>query len=312
MKHAALLLAVWIGPASAVLQAQTHLCRPSEAVRIGGLDPAIVNEASGLDVSPFDQGRLYHINDSGDTGRFFVTALDGRQLRQVRIDGFDPVDTEDLTLGACGEGGGTCLFIADIGDNQGRRPTVEIVLVREQASFPVSVAPERRIRFRYADGPHDAESLAVQPNGDLWILTKTIDLARLRVLPGALFRIPYAAWTEGDGNVLVAERVGELDLPAISSDPLRGSLATAMDLSDDGRKLLVLTYTNAFEFAIDLSSAAPKPASEMVEGVDFEEIPLTQLQQQEAIAYLPDGTGFIYTSEAPGGETPIMRVDCLD
>lgn len=306
MRHTALLLALWLAPAA--LPAQSGLCRPSEAVRLGELDPSQVNEASGLEVSP--AGGLYHINDSGDSGRFFVTSLDGRNLRQVRINGFGPIDTEDLTLGNCGPGGGTCLFIADIGDNEARRPTVEIVLVREQASFPASVEPERRIRFRYEDGPHDAESLALHPNGDLWILTKTIDLARLRVLPGALFRIPYAAWRESDGNVLVAERVGELALPAISSDPLRGSLATAMDISDDGGRLLVLTYTNAFEFALDLASAALPPTAEMVEGVDFREIPLVQLQQQEAIAYLPDGTGFIYTSEGSGGDAPIMRVHC--
>lgn len=304
------MFALWIGLASAGYPAESRLCRPSEAVPIGELDPSRVNEASGLGVSP--TGRLYHINDSGDTGRFFVTTPDGQNLREVRITGFNPVDTEDLTLGICGDSGGICLFIADIGDNQARRPTVEILMVRERASFPSSVEPERHIRFRYPDGPHDAESLALDPDGDLWILTKTIDYAGLRVLPGTLFRIPYAAWTQSEGAVIVAERIGELPLAAISSDPLRGSLATAMDISDDGQRLLVLTYVNAFELGIDLSAGRLKPASEMVKGVDFAEIPLTPLQQQEAIAYLPDGAGFLYTSEAPGGAAPIMRVDCRD
>jgi hypothetical protein len=305
LRHAVLLLALGLAPAT--LPARSGLCRPSEAVRIGQLDPALVNEASGLAASAAE--RLYHINDSGDSGRFFVTTLDGGNMRQVRVEGFDPVDTEDLALGSCGEAGGTCLFIADFGDNNARRPTVEILTVREQTSFPDSVQPERRIRFRYADGPHDAESLAIHPDGDLLILTKTIDLAGLRVPPSGLYRIPYGAWSESGDDVLVAERIGELPLPAISRDPFRGSLPTAMDISADGRKLLVLTYTNAFELPIGLASGL-KPASEMVEGVDFVEIPLTQLRQQEAIAYLPDGGGFIYTSEAPGGEAPIMRVDC--
>jgi len=308
-----LALGIGLGPGSLAFQSTTPCRIWAEPVKAGELDEAYIDEASGLDLSPGDPSRLYHINDSGDSGRFFVTALDGTGTQAVEIDGFDPVDAEDLAVGACGPDGGTCLFVADFGDNQARRATTEIVVVREQSRFPATVAPERRIRIRYPDGPHDAEALALHPNGDLIVLTKVADYARLRAAASVLYRLPYESWSSERPEVEVLERVGEIDLTAISSDPFSGSLPTAMDISDDGRRFLVLTYLNAFEFYLDLSGEALKPAEDMVEGVDYQEIRVTTLEQQESVAYLPSGDGFLYTTEARSSDgIPIMRVACFD
>ena len=84
-----------------------------------------------------------------------------------------------------------------------------------------------------------------------------------------------------------------------------------MDISADGQRMLVLTYLNAFEFYVDLSSSPLKPTSEMVDGVDYQEIEVTALPQQESVAYLPSGEGFLYTTEAGNRSgAPIMRVSC--
>lgn len=278
---------------------------------VGRLDTSYINEASGLAVSGNGSGVLYHINDSGDRGRFFVTAADGGVTGVVDVRGFDPLDTEDLALGRCDHPQGTCLFIADIGDNARRRATTEIVVIPEQPSFPRTVSPWKRIRLRYPDGPRDAESLAVDPEGDLWILTKTADLPALKAAPSILYRLPYERWI-GDGDeVHVVERVGEIDFTAISSDPFAGSLPTAMDITPDGRRLLVLTYLNAFEFYLDPSGIPLKPADEMVRDVDYQEIQITPLEQQESVAYLAGGDGFLYTTEGgnPNG-VPLVRVAC--
>src|SRR5688500_15450277 len=44
----------------------------AKGVEVGLLDP-VINEASGLAVSARYRDRLYHVNDSGDRGRFFIT-----------------------------------------------------------------------------------------------------------------------------------------------------------------------------------------------------------------------------------------------
>ena len=299
------------GSAPAAWQSVVPCSRWGEATVVGALDEAYIDEASGLATSGESGERLFLINDSGDLGRFYVTAADGSRTEVVAIEGFEPVDVEDIARGRCPGGDGSCLFIADIGDNAARRAETEIVVVREQSPFPASVQPERRIRVRYPDGPRDAESVAFHPNGDLIILTKTADYSTLRVAPSILYRLAYERWAQGGGDVQVAERIGELALAAVSSDAFSGSLPTAMDISGDGGRFLVLTYLNAFEFYFDLSEPFSKPAAEMVEGVDYREIPVPALQQQESIAYLPSGRGFLFTTEGGGPEgVPLMRVTC--
>jgi hypothetical protein len=276
---------------------------------VGALDADLVSEASGLEVPGEDADRLYLINDSGDGGRFYVTRGDGSGTRVVTIAGFDPVDTEDMTFGDCGDGD-SCLFIADIGDNDERRAEVEIVVVRLAEPLPDTVTPERRIRMRYPDGPHDAESMALAPNGDLIILTKAPEYATLSARPSVFYRLPYRTWSRSGSDAVIAAPMGELAMAEISSDPFSGSLPTAMDISPDGA-LLVLTYVGAFEFRFDLSAEVP-PAAEMREGEHYREIGLGLPQQQESVAYLPGG-GFVYTTEAgsPGG-VPLVGMACLE
>jgi hypothetical protein len=81
---------------------------------VGELDSALINGASGLAASRAHPGRLYHHNDSGDSGRFFVTDEAGDRARAVTVRGFRPSHVEDMTLRPCGAK--TCLVLGDIGD----------------------------------------------------------------------------------------------------------------------------------------------------------------------------------------------------
>ena len=76
-----------------------EICRQwKDAIRIGELE-AQLEEASGIAASRQFPGRLYHINDSGDTGRFYITGMDGKDTRAVSVIAFEPQDTEALSLG---------------------------------------------------------------------------------------------------------------------------------------------------------------------------------------------------------------------
>jgi hypothetical protein len=256
--------------------AYAQICRQwKDSVRTGELQ-AQLNEASGVAVSRQFPGRMYHINDSGAAGNFYMTGMDGANTRAVRVAGFDPVDTEALSLGPCpGQGQPSCLYIGDIGDNNKRRNSIEIVVVEEVRNFAQPVRPRSRMKLRYPDGPHDAESMAVHPNGTIYILTKE--------RPARLFRV--------NANAAQTELV-----PVTTLNP--DTVPTDMTISDDGTKLLVLTYTDAFEYTMDFKQQ--------------HKISLNLLQQQESVAYLPGSRSFIYTTEQllPGLPQWIMRADC--
>ncbi len=289
--------------------ARGQSCVWDAPVRAGQLDAAVIDEASGLAVSSQFPGRLYHVNDSGDSGRFYVTDTRGAGVRVIDVAGFDPVDTEDLALGPCGSVDGSCLFIADIGDNARVRDTLRIVRVPERERFESPAAALDTIRVRYPDGARDAESIALHPGGDLFIVSKGGRTALPAASPSTIYRLPAEAWVHADGGVHAMERLGEIDFNAIGGDAFSGSLPTAFDISGDGRRFIVLTYVNAFEFYIDLSLGAMPSTEELEPGVDFREIRLFPLRQQESIAYLGPNA-FLYDTEASGGEAPIMRVRC--
>ena len=256
--------------------ADAQLCKQwSEAVRIGELQVQLT-EASGLAASRQFPGRLYHINDSGETGKFFITGMDGKDTRSVRINDFEPEDTEALSLGPCpGKDQISCLYIGDIGDNDVKRKSIEIVVVDEVRNFSPTVKARSRLKLLYPDGPHDAESLAVHPNGDIYILTKENPARLYKANPNA---------------------VQQTLTPVTTLQP--GGKPTDMTISDDGMRLLVLTYMDAVEYSMDFKQQ--------------QKIRLNFLQQQESVAYLPGSRSFIYSTEQLLQGLPqwIMKVNC--
>jgi len=250
-----------------------ELCRQwSQAEHVGDLQTQL-QEASGVVASRQFPGRLYHINDSGSAGLFYITGMAGENTQPVEIAGFKPEDTEGMSLGACPGSRTSCLYIGDIGDNDKTRRSIEVVAVEEMRNFPKTVQPKRRLSFTYPDGPHDAESMAVRPDGAILILTKE--------RPAKLF--------QGQPNQPTLRSITTLD---------PGGLPTDMALSDDGTRLLVLTYTDAMEYSSDFK--------------EQRKIRLSFLQQQESVTYLPGSRSFIYTTERllPGLPQWIMRVNC--
>ncbi len=294
------------------------LCpRWEPAGELGSLDGDLLDEASGIEASSAYPGRLYHISD-GDDSRLYVTSLAGEAHEVVAIRGFVGDDVEDLSLGPCGAR--TCLFVADIGDNAERRSSVEIVLVEEREEFGGEVTPLDRVRFAYPDGPHDAEALAVHPGGDVFVAARKWSFRSRRVDPVPFFRLAREALESHRGRVLTAEKVGSIDLTALGAGPFPDGAVTAMDISADGRRVLLLNYRGAFELALDLAAVTPQDAP-LVPGHDIARVALEVLEQQEAVAWHPDLHGFVYSTELvrrrtlgvdPTGRARIMRQVCED
>jgi hypothetical protein len=289
----------------APLAGAAALCsRWSEPAKVGELDVTAIMEASGVAVSQL-AARLYHIND-GEAAQFFVTDPQGSALQAVRIAGFMPRDQEDIALGPCGDH--NCLIAADVGDNAERRESVQIALIREATTFGATVTPEKVITVRYPDGPHDAEGVAVHPaSGDLLLATK-IRFNQQR--PSQLFRLSAAQLAAGGEQIF--EAVGTIPVAALSeslgANPRR--VITAMDLSPDGTRLLLLTYDAFIEIALGSNATLPESWKE---GQTHRAFAIAPLLQAEAVAYDRDGQSILYSTESiRGSAAPLMKQICQD
>lgn len=277
-----------------------------EAHEVGQLDPELIAEASGLAVSYRFPNRLYHVDDSSST--IFVTDEAGNLIQSVAVSGPRARDVEDLALGPCPPR--ECLFIADIGDNPGQRDSIEVIVVEEAEEFPAQVSPRLSIRLRYPEGPEDAEALGVSSNGDIFLIARRLFPEQFQA-HAELFRLPAELWQDSTADQShTLEHLASIEMRALAST-LPGRLVTGMDFSADDRRLLLLTYEDAFEFEV-----GSLPGVSLVEGEDYVRVPLVTLRQQEGIAYLLGDDGFVYSTESgsgpvPAAAAPIMRVDCV-
>jgi hypothetical protein len=213
---AAFVTATLINIPSLAGQAQpSATCKPTgELVRLFG-----ISEASGLAVSRRVPGRLWAHNDSGQPMLF---ALDerGSVTGQLRIAGANAEDWEAVASARCGTG--SCLYIGDIGDNNTKRDHVTVYRVPEPDASATTSAPAEAFHATYPDGPHDAETLLIAPDGRLHIVTKGSSGAI------ALYRFPADLRA---GSTTKLERVGN----AAGDSTDRDSRITDGAISPDGR-----------------------------------------------------------------------------
>jgi len=261
----------------------------------GTVTDARITECSGLAWSRI-QPVLWLHNDSGDTARFFGVNEQGEVVAVVKLAGASARDWEDIAVGPDPEGN-QAVFLADIGDNGRVRSSVKIYRVPEplidlsQTPLQLSLEDYDTIRLRYPDGPHDAETLLVDPQtGDIYILTKEGD-GRSHI---------FFAEAPKDGEDLVLQEVGEIQL---GTGRLPGSrLLTGGDISPDGSKIVLRTYNRIFVFLWqegqslgDALAAEPCPA------------PAPQERQGEAVAFGP--AGLTYWTLSEGRNQKLYRID---
>jgi hypothetical protein len=293
--------------------AQAQICAQwSAPADIVPLDTDMVSEASGLAASSQFADRIYLNNDSGDGPFLYMTSLAGGPTQKIEIQNFAPLDNEDLAYGNCPLTANKCIYMGDIGDNKKKRTEIEIVVIEEKQNFPSSIAALHFIRVKYPDHPHNAEAMALHPNGDLYILTKEMDEKTSTPQIALIYKLTATQLANKNKNVQTLSYVGELDIPFLTGEfSPYGQIITAADISADGKKLLVLTYEDAIEFDLDLTNPIPA-VTKMKTNVDFRLIPLQIFPQQEAITYLPGKNSFIYTTEFHQGYTSALReLECL-
>ncbi len=233
-------------------------------------DPAI-GEASGLAISPTHPGLLWTVNDSGNPPVLFGVAADGRTVARVRVSGVANVDWE--AVAAFRDGAGRALLAAaDIGDNRAVRAGVEIDIVPEPARLGSSTqAPSRRLTLTYPDGPHDAETLLVDPRDRrLFIVTKGFD--------ATVYAVPREVWPGAAA-----------DAPATASATLELVATASIFFATDGAilpsgQVLLRTYGSV---AIFEPIMAPTPGGGLKAGTGVGRAPSLR---ELAVATLPRQT----------------------
>ena len=140
------------------------------------------------------------INDGGQDPILWQLDHEGKIKTQLRLQNVENVDIEDLASFSLKLPMGPRLHyiaVADIGDNAALRNDHKIYIIADVAGRKAA-APDWTIHFRYPDGAHDAESLAVDAKkGYLYIVIK-------RVLPPILYRLPLQPHSNG---IQIAERI---------------------------------------------------------------------------------------------------------
>ena len=231
---------------------------------------APVGESSGLAASRSRPGVLFTHGDKGNGALLYAVDLSGRYLGSHWVSGAAMVDWEDLAPGPCPSDGAPCLFVGDIGDNDGVRPSITVYVVRE----PEDGKDARRVdtwEATYPDGPKDAETLLVHPcTGELYLITKRKDAT------GAIYRFP----PERSGTL---EPVGELALQ--DSEPITGG-----QWSEAGDALVVRTRDRIFAWDTDPSDPDAHWNTPPTEVARVDE------DQGESVAFTLDGA-IVTTSE---------------
>lgn len=263
-----------------------------EPERICTLGDRRVRESSGLACSRRQPGVFWTHNDSGGMARLYAFDQDGRARATLRLVGITAVDWEDaasVTLD-----GRHYLLVADTGDNARHRTEYAIHVVEEPelpdppTDEPLRATAVRTITFTFEDGSQDGEALAVDPAGKtLFVGTRFHDVPRCDV-----YRLPFP---ENDIRAAVARKIATLPI----------EVGNAMDISPDGRRAIVGSYGDAYEYL-----RRPDEPWSAAFGRPARRLPMPRRRKGEAVAYGPDGKTLYLTSE--GVPCPVWKVPALE
>jgi hypothetical protein len=142
------------------------------------VDPSVTESSGLVDLG----GSMATANDSGHAPVLYV--VDSRTGRTIgRTTYADRAEDVEALAPGRGPSAGT-VWVGDIGDNRARRASVRVYRIVPRTGDRRVDAPSYELT--YPDGPHDAESLVVDPAGRLFVITKGLLGGTVYVAPPAL------------------------------------------------------------------------------------------------------------------------------
>lgn len=262
--------------------------RYTEPVLAGRIEHDEIKESSGLAASEC-QDILWTHNDAGNGAFIFAMDLQGRHLGVWQVEGAHSTDWESIA-GYRDNSGKCFLLIGDIGDNDAVRSDLQIYRVSEpemapngrmsRTSNPLRAGPLETLRFTYADGPHNAETLLVHPKtGDIYIVTKE------KSGPAAVHKVRPDF---GSASIVKSEKVADISVPAKPEGLLTGG-----SISPDGRRVMLCDKQGGYELVLPDAAGGP----ESIWKAKPEPVNIGDRKQGEGVSYSRDGSSLFAASE---------------
>lgn len=259
------LAAAAVLPAATADKAASATPKPEAAFRF---TDTRIDSSSGLAALSSEPDHVFTINDHGPTRVFGVNAETGRSDATMRLANAENVDWEAIAAGR-----GRNLWVGDIGDNEAARSS--ITLYQFQLPDQLSTGfydAKASFELTYPDGPHDAETLLVNPrtNG-IYIVTKDPKGGTL-----------YRADDLGEGSNELTKLNAEMP-PMLTDGAFRS----------DGKQFVVRSYTTAHVFSTD--------------GKKVGSFRLPKQKQGEGVSYTTDDKSLLLSTE--GARSRVLSVD---
>jgi len=281
----------------------------SRAQLVGRLEDSRLVECSGMDTSSTSNDLIWAVNDSGDGPYIYALDYDGSNMGRLQVAGAQNRDWEGLATFIWQNR--PMILIADFGDNKEKHDSHILYIVEEPHVADLSIAEDTvveiawQIGFSYPDGSHDAEGVAVDvESGKVLVLTK-------RDTPPLLFELPLIPPKD---HVPAKKITAVSQIPPPTDEDRQQrygkyrSQPTALDISLDGRRAVVLTYKHAYLFNRPNRGSWLKAFSKQPLTIP---LPLPEeqvdLRQREAICFTPVGDSLIVTSEGSGAGIYVLN-----
>lgn len=246
----------------------TKVCATSDD-RLGSLSGLAVNSNG-----------MYVVNEQGGqtTAELDVYRLNPAscEVQKVLRDPRQPNTPEDVATSP-----DNAVWVADVGDPGKQRDKVALW------KFAPGADQANLYRLTYPDGPHDAAALLLGPNNTPVIVTKELGTGKLYAPTGQL----------SEDNAVPMKQVGAV--PVTQTGTSGGPLGATSQrvfvggaVSPDGKKAVLRTYTDAYEWDIsgDLATSLTKGKPRRT--------PLPNEPDGRAISYSADGKSYLTITSA--------------
>jgi len=219
----------------------------------GRIEDSGIREASGMARSQRESGLLWVINDNG--AQAIVHAMDhsGARLGEFKLLKSHNADWEDLASFRLDDT--PYLMVADIGDNDAKRDQRTLYFVEEPSPEKKDKAKlDWQVDYVYPDGPRDAESAAVDIDGQRALILSKRDI------PPRLYEVPLRlesdnkSHNKSDGAVTATllGTVNSLHRPSRKDVEFAPKIKdwywqpVGMDISEDNLAAVILTYREVY------------------------------------------------------------------
>lgn len=274
-----------------------------------GFLPTAVDEASGLAPTHL-KDQLLWLNDNIVEGTLHLTDLSGHLLKTFYVPDFKAYDSEALSPQEC-DGGKTCVWLADSGDNREKRKIIRISLLKMSSTPKLDLKLIKHFKLRYPDGALDAEAFLSLPGGDLYVVTKNISLVTFQSGPARVYKLrDWRNLKAGPTHTL--QFVAELPIPSwFPAESALGQAVTDMAYDPTRQVIGLLTYSGLVEIKRSAWEQMRNPDS-WTAGDEYQRVPMKALTQQETMTYLSNPNRLLWSSERVLSAAPIFSMTCQD